>query len=109
SACTVAKQHTRLSLGVVDVLRKNFRTDNYCMPYLARPDHRISERNSVQETGARCDDVHRCRIVCAEFCLNDTAGRRQYLIGSHSGTKQQIDISRIETSPLDCLSRSANG
>src|SRR4051812_16574319 len=50
-ARAVAEDHARRAVFVINVLRQDFRTDDESIARLSRADHRIGERQAVEETG----------------------------------------------------------
>ena len=70
----VAKQHARLPIVVIDVLRQDLGADDDCVARLSCLDHRTGKRDAVQESGTRSDHVHCRGVVRAEFGLDDATG-----------------------------------
>ena len=108
-ARAIAEEHAGGTVRVIDVTGQQLGTDYQRVLNLPAANHGIRDRQAVQETGASSDDVHRRGLVRAQFRLDQTAGRRQNLIGRHGSTENQVDITRFDSRALDRLAGSANG
>ena len=89
-------QHAKQGRVAADEARRRLRATRTVsldrVPHLARPDHRISQRHSVQKPGASGDNVHCRGIIRADFGLDDATCGWKYLIGRNCGADQQIDV-----------------
>ena len=91
-ASAIAKQHTGRAVLEVEDAAENFRPDHQSPFGRAGLDHRIGDRQCVNEAAAHRLDVKRRTTGCAQFVLNHGSHRREHHVGGRCGHDDQVDV-----------------
>ena len=104
-AGAVAEQHTRAPVLEIEDAREHFGTDHQRLAGGTGADHRIGDRQRVDEARAHRLHVERRAAGDAELLLHQARGRREHHVGRAGRDDDQIDAGGVDIGRFERTSR----